>query len=144
MAIFNLDAYAGAIALEIKRSQNAIRYEKHFNLKVASLSALAVGDTVYSDVSVPDWCRTVIVSKRTDTANPDVLTIAAQEVGLAVQPALPLKTSPTVQTVGSTSNSASNTVQMQCYPIGATIRLSLQIANSLPSQAVLSIAMYDY
>ncbi len=142
MATYNLDQVAGALVLEIKKLQLAMRAEKHYN--VNAISGLAVGDTAYFDIAIPEWVRTVVVSKRTNTSNADVVTVASQETNLSIQPSLPLKTASATQTTGSTANNAANTILMQLYPIGNTLRVSLQIVGSVPAQCLLSIAFYDY
>jgi hypothetical protein len=141
MTTTNLDTVSNALVLEVKRPQMAGRYEKHFNVK--AVSGLAVGDTVYFDVTLPDWVRTVCVSKRTDTANADTLTVQSQDPGLTIQPVLPIKTATAVQTKGSTDNTASNTVLMQLYPVGNTIRVLLTLATAVPTNCLLSLMLFD-
>lgn len=142
MATYNLDLVANALKLDIRKLQNAFRAERHYDVK--QIAGLAIGDVVYFDIAIPEWCRTVCVSKRTDTANADTISVAAQEIGLAIQPVLPIKTASATQTTGSNTNSASNTILMQLYPVGNTLRVSLTIATSVPAQCLLSLMFYDY
>lgn len=142
MATYNLDAVTGAIALELKKLQLAMRYERHYN--VLAQAGLAVGDTVYFNIAIPEWVRTICVGKRTDTSNADTLTVQCQDPNMPIQPVLPIKTASAVQTTGSTTNTASNTILMQLYPVGNVIQVSLQIATSLPTKCLLSIEFYDY
>ena len=142
---YNLDApaLAGAgLTLEVTKTRAALRYERHYN--PLAQSGLAVGDTVYFDVPLPEWVRTVVVGKRTDTANPDVLTVQCQEPNLTTPIFLPIKTANAVQVGGSTANNAASEVLMQLYPIGDVIRVSLQFAAAIPAKCVLSVALYDY
>lgn len=142
MATYNLDLVANALKLDIRKLQNALRAERHYDVK--QIAGLAVGDMAYFDIAIPEWCRTVCVSKRTDTANADTVSVAAQELGLAIQPVLVIKTASATQTTGSSSSSASNTILMQLYPVGNTLRVSLTIATSVPAQCLLSLMFYDY
>ena len=142
MATYDLNQVAGAVVLEIYKPQLAYRYEKHFNPKAQA--GLAINDTVFADVDVPDWVRTIVVQKRTDTANADVLTVQCQDAGPTIAPVLPIKTANAVQTGGSSSNAANGAVLMQLFPIGKKIRISLQIITGVPNQCDLSVAMYDY
>ena len=142
MATYDLNQVSGAVVLEIIKPQLANRYEKHFNVKAKA--GIAVGDTVYADIDVPDWVRTIVVQKRTDTSNADTLSVQCQDAGPTIAPMLPIKTANAVQVGGSSSNSAGNSVMMQLFPIGKKIRVSLLIATSVPTNCMLSVAMYDY
>ena len=142
MATYDLNQVAGAVVLEVIKPQLANRYEKHYNVKAQA--GLAVGDTVYADIDVPDWVRTIVVQKRTDTSNADTLSAQCQDAGPTIPPMLPIKTANAVQVGGSSSNSAGNAVLMQLFPIGKKIRVSLLIATSVPTNCMLSVAMYDY
>lgn len=142
MPSYDLNQVANAVVLEVKKPQLAYRYEKHYNVKAQA--GLAVGDVAYADIDVPEWCRTIVVSKRTDTSNADTLTVQCQDSGLPIQPVLPIKTANAVQVGGSSSNSAGNAVLMQLFPVGNKIRVSLTLATSVPGACLLSIAMYDY
>lgn len=142
MPSYDLNQVAGATVLEVKKPQLANRYERHYNVKAQA--GLAVGDTVYADLDIPDWCRTIVVQKRTDTSNADTLTVQCQDAGPTIPPMLPIKTANAVQVGGSSSNSAGNAVLMQLFPIGKKIRVSLLIATSVPTNCMLSVAMYDY
>jgi hypothetical protein len=142
MPSYDLNTVAGASVLEVKKPQLANRYEKHFNVKAQA--GLAVGDTVYADFDVPDWCRTIVVQKRTDTSNADTLTVQCQDTGLPIQPVLPIKTANAVQTGGSSSNANNGAVLMQLFPIGNKIRVALTLATSVPGACLLSICLYDY
>lgn len=73
MPSYDLNQVANATVLEVKKPQLANRYERHYNVKAQA--GLAVGDTVYADIDIPDWCRTIVVQKRTDTSNADTLTV---------------------------------------------------------------------
>jgi len=145
MATYNLDAPSlggAALVLEVSKTRAALRYERHYN--VLAQAGLAVGDTVYFDVLVPEWVRTVVASKRTDTSNADTITVQCQDPNLTTPVFLPIKTANSIQTGGSTSNTAANAVLMQLYPVGNSIRVMLTIATSLPTKCMLSIALYDY
>lgn len=142
MASYDLNQVAGANVLEVKKPQLANRYEKHFNVKAQA--GLAVGDTVYADIDVPDWVRTIVVQKRTDTSNADTLTVQCQDSGLPIQPVLPIKTANAVQTGGSSSNANNGAVLMQLFPVGNKIRVALTLATSVPGACLLSICLYDY
>ncbi|PXX42224.1 hypothetical protein [Aquitalea magnusonii] len=144
MATYNLDAPAlagAALVLEVSKAKAALRYERHYN--VLAQAGLAVGDTVQFTLTVPEWVRTIVASKRTNTANADVLTVQCADPGLTLPEMLPIKTASSVQTGGSTSNAASNAVLMQLYPVGNSITVSLTLATSVPAQCELSIAFYD-
>lgn len=142
MATFNLDAVAGSVLSELIRPQLAFRWERHYN--ILAPAGLAVGDTVYADIVLPPWVRTLVLAKRTNTANADVLSAVCQDPGLPIAPVLPIKTASAVQTGGSSSNAANNAVLMQLFPIGNLVRFSLQFVLLLPAQGVMTIAMYDY
>lgn len=143
MPTYNLDApNSTALVQETTKIRAALRYERHYNVK--NVAGLVVGDTVYADIPLPDWVRTVCISKRTDTANADTVTAQCQDAGLPIAPVLPIKTASAVQTTGSTSNAASNTIMMQLYPIGNIIRVQLTLATSVPNQCLLSIELYDF
>lgn len=141
MATYNLDNVAGAVVLEVNNPQLANRFERHYNPKAQA--GLAVGDVVYFDLVVPVWVRTIVVQKRTDTANADTLTVQCQDAGPTIAPVLPIKTANGVQTGGSTSNTANGSVLMQLYPVGNKIRVSLTLATSVPNQCDLSVSLYD-
>ena len=141
MTTYNLDAVAGGVLSERIRPQLAMRWERHYN--IIAQAGLAVGDILQADIPVPNWVRTIVVSKRTNTANADTLTVQCQDAALPIAPVLPIKTANAIQTSGSSSNSASNTILMQLYPVGDFIRVLLTIATSIPAQGVLSIAFYD-
>lgn len=142
MASYDLNQVAGAVVLEINKPQLAYRYEKHYNVKAQA--GLAVNDTVYADIDVPDWVRTIVVQKRTDTSNADVLNVQCQDAGPTIAPVLPIKTANAVQTGGSSSNAANGAVLMQLFPVGKKIRVSLQLITGVPTNCMLSVAMYDY
>lgn len=141
MPTFNITQTPGALVQQTNRPQLAQRAEFHYN--PLAQAGLAVNDTVQVDLVVPDWCRTIVVSKRTNTSNADVLTVQCQDPGLPIAPTLPIKTANAVQTGGSTANNAANAVLMQLYPVGNTIRVSLTFVSSLPTQCLLSIGFYD-
>ncbi|AWI53202.1 hypothetical protein DEH84_06990 [Aquabacterium olei] len=141
MATYDLTQNASATVLEVLKPQLAYRYERHVN--VLAQGGLAVGDTVYFDVDVPDWCRTIVASKRTNTANADTLTVTCVDSGPAIQPMLAIKTASQVQTGGSTSSAAASSVMMQLYPVGKKVRIALTLATSVPAQCVLSVSLYD-
>jgi hypothetical protein len=141
MATYDLNQVANALVLEVQKTQMAERWEKHFN--PLAQAGLAVGDTVYFDVVVPEWVRSIVISKRTNTANADTLTAQCQDAGPLIAPVLPIKNAGAVQTTGASANNAAGTVLIQCAPIGKTVRVSLLLATSVPAQALLSIAMYD-
>lgn len=142
MATYDLNLVANAVVLEVKRQQMAVRYERHYN--ILAQAGLLVGDIVFFDIDVPDWVRTIIVSKRTNTANADSLTVQCQDSGLPIPPVLPIKTAAAVQVGGSSSASAGNAVLMQLYPVGNKIRVQLTLVTSVPTQALLSVAFHDY
>ena len=142
MATYNLDTVTGAVVLEVNNPQVANRYERHYNIKAQA--GLAVGDVLFFDIVVPYWARTVVASKRTDTSNADTLTVTCQDAGPTIAPVLPIKTASAVQAGGSTSNTAANALLMQLYPVGNKIRVSLTLATSVPNQAMLSVAFYDF
>lgn len=142
MPSYDLNQVANATVLEVKKPQLANRYERHYNVKAQA--GLAVGDTVYADLDIPDWCRTIVVQKRTDTSNADTLTVQCQDAGLPIQPVLPIKTANAVQTGGSSSNANNGAVLMQLFPIGNKVRVALTLATSVPGSCLLSIALYDY
>ncbi|MFN3886130.1 MAG: hypothetical protein ACK4MG_04155 [Aquabacterium sp.] len=141
MPTFNITQTPGALVAQVNRPQLAQRSELHYN--PLAQAGLAVNDTVLVDAVVPDWCRTIVVSKRTNTANADVLTVQCQDPNLPIAPTLPIKTANQVQTGGSTANNAANAVLMQLYPVGNLIRVSLTFVTSLPAQCLLSIGFYD-
>lgn len=142
MPSYDLNQVASAVVLEVKKPQLANRYERHYNVKAQA--GLAVGDTVYADLDIPDWCRTIVVQKRTDTSNADTLTVQCQDSGLPIQPVLTIKTANAVQTGGSSSNANNGAVLMHLFPIGNKVRVSLTLATSVPGACLLSIALYDY
>lgn len=144
MAIYNLANYSGYQVASNTRTQAAIRYERHFN--ALAVPGLVVGDTVYIDVDVPESVRTIIASKTSSANNGDTFSVNVQEDALNAyaQPPLPLKTSSTVQTGGSTTSAASSMVQMQLYPIGNKLRMKIVLATSIPTVLLLSMCMYDY
>ena len=141
MAIYNLDQVVGGVLLELMRPQIAFRWERHYNL--VAQAGIAVGDVQFADLVVPNWVRTIVVSKRTNTSNPDTLTVQCQDSPLTIAPVLPIKTASSIQTSGSSSSAASNTILMQLYPMGNLIRVLLTLAGSVPTAAVLSVAFYD-
>lgn len=142
MATYNLDTVAGALVQDsAKKLYGAMRAERHYNIK--AVAGLAVGDVCFFEIDVPEWVRTIVASKRSDTTNPDVLTVQTADAALPIQAVLPIKTANTVQTTGSTSNTNSNTILMQLYPVGNRVRVQLTIASSLPNQMLLSLLMYD-
>jgi hypothetical protein len=140
MASYDLNQVANSVVLEVSKPQLACRYERHYNIKAQS--GLAANDTLFADIDVPDWVRTIVVQKRTDTANADVLTVQCQDAGPTIAPVLPIKTA-AVQTGGSSSNAANGAVLMQLFPVGKKIRVMLQLITSVPTNAMLSIGMYD-
>ncbi len=142
MATYNLDQVAGAVTNEVSNPQRSIRYEKNYNAKAQT--GLAVGDIVYFDITVPDWVRTIVAQKRTDTSNADVLTVTDIDSGPTIPLYLPIKTATQVQSGGSTGNTASASLMMQLYPVGNKIRVSLTIVGSVPAQLMLGVAFYDY
>lgn len=142
MASYDLNTVAGAVVLEIIKPQLANRYEKHYNVKAQT--GLAVGDVVYFDIDVPDWVRTIVAQKRTDTSNADTLTVQCQDTGPTIAPVLPIKTANAVQVGGSTANTAANALLMQLYPVGKKIRVSLTLATSVPTNCMLGVSFYDY
>ena len=141
MAIYNLDNVANALILEVAKTRAALRYERHYN--VLAQSGLLVGDTVQFALTVPEWARTIVASKRTNTANADTLTVQCNDTQLTLPEMLPIKTASSVQVGGSTANTASNALLMQLYPIGNSILVSLTLATSVPAQCEVSIALYD-
>ena len=142
MATYDLNQVASAVVLEIIKPQLANRYEKHYNVKAQA--GLAVGDVVFFDIDVPDWVRTIVAQKRTDTSNADTLTVQCQDAGPTIAPVLPIKTANSVQVGGSTANTAANALLMQLYPVGKKIRVSLTLATSVPTNCMLSASFYDY
>ncbi|AQW28648.1 hypothetical protein ACJBUE_12755 [Ralstonia syzygii subsp. celebesensis] len=142
MATYNLDTVAGALVQEtMKRLYGAYRSERHYNVK--AVPGLAVGDVLYFDTEIPEWARTLVVSKRSDTTNPDVVTAQTVDPALPIAAVLPIKTANTVQTTGSTSSTNSNTILMQLYPVGNKVRVQITIASTVPNQMLLSLLMYD-
>lgn len=144
MATYNLDAPAlngAALVLEVSKTKAAMRYERHYN--VLAQGGLNVGDTVTASLPVPEWVRTIVVSKRSNTSNADTLTVQCSDPNLTIPLMLPIKTANSVQIGGSTSNSAGNALLMQLYPLGNNITVSLTLATSVPAQCELSIAFYD-
>lgn len=139
---YDLATVANATVMEVNKPQLAYRYERHIN--VLAQAGLVVGDTCRIDLDVPDWVRTIVVAKRTDTSNADTLTVTCQDSGLPIQPVLPIKTASAVQTGGSSSNAAASVVLMQLFPVGKKIRVSLTLASSVPAACLLSIGFYDY
>ncbi len=142
MATYDLNQVASAVVLEIIKPQLANRYEKHYNVKAQA--GLAVGDVVFFDIDVPDWVRTIVAQKRTDTSNADTLTVQCQDAGPTIAPVLPIKTANSVQVGGSTANTAANALLMQLYPVGKKIRVSLTLATSVPTNCMLGVSFYDY
>ena len=140
MATYKLDQTAGALAKEVKELQLAARFEQHYN--VLAVPGLVAGDTVTFSVQIPRWCRTIVVSKRSNASNSDNLIVTTND-GLPVELMLPLKTANAVQTSGSTANNAASTILMQLYPMGNQIKVALTIA-AIPASLVLSAAFYDY
>lgn len=141
MASYDLSTVANAVVMEVIKPQLANRYEIHYNVKAQS--GLAVGDVVYFEVDVPDWVRTIVAQKRTNTSNADTLTVQCQDVGPTIPPMLPIKTANAVQVGGSTANTATNALLMQLYPVGKRIRVSLTLATSVPTNCMLAVAFYD-
>ncbi|MDE2442408.1 MAG: hypothetical protein KGP14_15430, partial [Betaproteobacteria bacterium] len=100
MATYNLDNVAGALILEVAKTKAALRYERHYN--VLAQAGLAIGDTVQFTIQIPEWVRTIVASKRTNTANADTLTVQCNDPALTLPEMLPIKTASSVQTGGST------------------------------------------
>ena len=144
MTTWNLDAPSlggAALALEVVKTKQALRWERHYN--VLAQSGLAVGDTVIFNITMPEWCRTIVVGKRTNTANADVLSVICVEPNLTTPIYLPIKTANSVQVGGSTYSGAASEVLMQLFPMGDSIQVQCQIATSVPTQFMLSVALYD-
>jgi hypothetical protein len=141
MATYNLDTVAGALLVDSMKRQNGngtYRYDRHYN--VLAQAGLAVGDTVYFDIDVPEWVRMLVAEKRSAAANADTLTMTAidpQFVGIQ-----PLLFSVYANTP-ATNNTATNCNIMACKPVGSRIRVSLTIAGSVPANLLLSLMMYD-
>ena len=142
MTTYNLDTVANALIVDSMKRQNgngAYRYDRYYN--VLAQAGLVVSDTVYFDIDVPEWVRTITSQKRSSSSNADQLVMSSvdPQFNTGVQPLL---FSIYANTPG-TSNTNTNCNVMACKPVGSRVRVSLTLAGSVPTSLVLGVSMYD-
>ena len=143
MATYDLNTVASALVLDNMKGdggKGAYRVDRYYN--VLAKSGLAVGDTVFFDVDLPDWVRTLAAQKRSASSNADVLTITSRDDGFLAFSVQPLLFSMYANTP-ATSAATTNCNVIACRPVGGRVRISLTIAGSVPPTLLLGLTMYD-
>lgn len=153
MATYDLASITGAVVINgtpytPPGEQHPSRSEYLINVLAIGAGLLA-GDTAQILIPVPKWATRVMVAKRTDTSNADVLQVnprwpvaaPSAPTGMYLPPqssgSTPLATSP------SWVNPASGSVQMNLMAFGEAINVSLALVTSVPTYCYLNVVFYE-
>lgn len=143
MPTYNITNIPGALVYEKTNAAPGDRCPRNRVLvfNVLAQAGLAVGDTVQVLVPVPAWARRAWVSKRTDTANPDVLQAYVEDATAGITNYLP--NSPVGTQAAAYLTSAVNSSHHVIPACGDYIRVLLTIANAVPTACRIWVGFFD-
>jgi hypothetical protein len=108
-------------------------------------AGLAVGDQLNMTIKMPPWAGRVVVQKRTDTANADILTAQAGWPSVALPAAGLLPGSDAQNAVSGVGylNSAGNSTTISARPMGEELLVGLQLVTSVPGSCLVIVVIYQ-